>query len=105
MRRELIRRYYGGIPQSKCSFSRFTDSPIQWRWRSELSCRNIIPLAEIQCGFQQIAVQSRIGRDFVNSPPSVVAQLPAWMWMRGGAGRELMAHGVIFVDYNQQGGR
>src|SRR6202166_2466515 len=25
-----------------------------------------------------------------------------WMWMRGGC--ELMAHGVIFVDYNQQGG-
>lgn len=25
-----------------------------------------------------------------------------WMWMR--AGWELMAHGVIFVDYNQQGG-
>jgi hypothetical protein len=25
-----------------------------------------------------------------------------WMWMRGGW--ELMAHGVIFVDYNQQGG-
>jgi len=27
---------------------------------------------------------------------------PMWMWMRGGW--ELMAHGVIFVDYNQQGG-
>ncbi len=27
---------------------------------------------------------------------------PAWMWMRGGW--ELMAHGAIFVDYNQQGG-
>jgi hypothetical protein len=26
-----------------------------------------------------------------------------WMWMRGGW--ELMAHGVIFADYNQQGGR
>ncbi|MGO9085680.1 MAG: hypothetical protein ACLQBK_10675 [Candidatus Sulfotelmatobacter sp.] len=25
-----------------------------------------------------------------------------WMWMR--AGWELMAHGVIFIDYNQQGG-
>jgi hypothetical protein len=25
-----------------------------------------------------------------------------WMWMRGGW--ELMAHGVVFVDYNQQGG-
>ena len=25
-----------------------------------------------------------------------------WMWMRGGW--ELMAHGVIFTDYNQQGG-
>src|SRR6202158_5796647 len=25
-----------------------------------------------------------------------------WMWMRGGW--EFMAHGVIFVDYNQQGG-
>ena len=25
-----------------------------------------------------------------------------WMWMRGGW--ELMAHGVIFIDYNQQGG-
>ena len=25
-----------------------------------------------------------------------------WMWMRGGW--ELMAHGVIFADYNQQGG-
>ena len=27
---------------------------------------------------------------------------PEWMWMRGGW--ELMAHGVIFADYNQQGG-
>ncbi len=27
---------------------------------------------------------------------------PQWMWMRGGW--MLMAHGVIFVDYNQQGG-
>jgi hypothetical protein len=27
---------------------------------------------------------------------------PEWMWMRGGW--ELMVHGVIFVDYNQQGG-
>ena len=25
-----------------------------------------------------------------------------WMWMRGGW--ELMAHGAIFIDYNQQGG-
>ena len=25
-----------------------------------------------------------------------------WMWMRGGW--MLMAHGVIFIDYNQQGG-
>src|ERR1700688_4273489 len=25
-----------------------------------------------------------------------------WMWMRGGW--ELMAHGTIFTDYNQQGG-
>lgn len=25
-----------------------------------------------------------------------------WMWMRGGW--ELMAHGSIFIDYNQQGG-
>ncbi len=33
-------------------------------------------------------------------PASV--QSPEWMWMRGGW--ELMAHGVIFVDYNQQGG-
>ena len=33
-------------------------------------------------------------------PASVTA--PKWMWMRGGW--ELMAHGVIFVDYNQQGG-
>jgi hypothetical protein len=33
-------------------------------------------------------------------PASV--QSPMWMWMRGGW--ELMAHGVIFVDYNQQGG-
>ena len=33
-------------------------------------------------------------------PASVSA--PKWMWMRGGW--ELMAHGVIFVDYNQQGG-
>jgi hypothetical protein len=32
-------------------------------------------------------------------PASV--QGPEWMWMRGGG--ELMAHGVIFVDYNQQG--
>jgi hypothetical protein len=32
------------------------------------------------------------------------ATVPAndWMWMRGGW--ELMAHGVIFTDYNQQGG-
>jgi hypothetical protein len=27
---------------------------------------------------------------------------PEWMWMRGGW--EVMAHGVIFADYNQQGG-
>jgi hypothetical protein len=27
---------------------------------------------------------------------------PKWMWMHGGW--DLMAHGVIFVDYNQQGG-
>jgi len=27
---------------------------------------------------------------------------PEWMWMRGGW--MLMAHGVIFIDYNQQGG-
>ena len=33
-------------------------------------------------------------------PASV--QSPAWMWMRGGW--MLMAHGVIFIDYNQQGG-
>jgi len=33
-------------------------------------------------------------------PASV--QAPAWMWMSGGW--EWMAHGVIFVDYNQQGG-
>ena len=33
-------------------------------------------------------------------PASVAAH--EWMWMRGGW--ELMAHGVVFVDYNQQGG-
>jgi hypothetical protein len=33
-------------------------------------------------------------------PASV--QGPEWMWMRGGW--EFMAHGAIFVDYNQQGG-
>jgi hypothetical protein len=33
-------------------------------------------------------------------PVSVPAN--EWMWMRGGW--ELMAHGVIFTDYNQQGG-
>ena len=33
-------------------------------------------------------------------PASV--QAPAWMWMSGGW--EFMAHGAIFVDYNQQGG-
>ena len=33
-------------------------------------------------------------------PASVTS--PEWMWMRGGW--DLMAHGVIFVDYNQQGG-
>jgi hypothetical protein len=33
-------------------------------------------------------------------PASV--QGPEWMWMHGGW--ELMAHGAIFVDYNQQGG-
>ena len=33
-------------------------------------------------------------------PTSVPAY--EWMWMRGGW--ELMAHGVIFTDYNQQGG-
>ena len=33
------------------------------------------------------------------------ASVPAneWMWMRGGW--EFMSHGMIFVDYNQQGGR
>ena len=33
-------------------------------------------------------------------PASV--QGPEWMWMRGGW--DLMAHGTIFLDYNQQGG-
>jgi hypothetical protein len=33
--------------------------------------------------------------------PSSVT-LPEWMWMRGGW--HVMAHGVIFIDYNQQGG-
>ena len=33
-------------------------------------------------------------------PASVTGH--AWMWMRGGW--ELMAHGTIFIDYNQQGG-
>ena len=33
-------------------------------------------------------------------PASV--QGPEWMWMHGGW--EFMAHGAIFVDYNQQGG-
>jgi len=33
-------------------------------------------------------------------PVSVPAN--EWMWMHGGW--ELMAHGVIFIDYNQQGG-
>lgn len=33
-------------------------------------------------------------------PASVSA--PQWMWMRGGW--DLMAHGAIFIDYNQQGG-
>ena len=33
-------------------------------------------------------------------PASVPAH--AWMWMRNGW--DLMAHGVIFIDYNQQGG-
>jgi hypothetical protein len=33
-------------------------------------------------------------------PASVIGH--EWMWMRGGW--ELMAHGVIFIDYNQQGG-
>lgn len=33
-------------------------------------------------------------------PASVSA--PEWMWMRGGW--MLMAHGVVFADYNQQGG-
>lgn len=33
-------------------------------------------------------------------PASVIGH--EWMWMRGGW--ELMAHGAIFIDYNQQGG-
>jgi hypothetical protein len=32
------------------------------------------------------------------------ASVPAHQWMRMRGGWELMAHGVIFVDYNQQGG-
>jgi hypothetical protein len=33
-------------------------------------------------------------------PASIIGH--EWMWMRGGW--ELMAHGAIFIDYNQQGG-
>ena len=32
------------------------------------------------------------------------ASVPAHEWMRMRGGWELMAHGMIFVDYNQQGG-
>jgi hypothetical protein len=37
-------------------------------------------------------------------PGSVLSyeKMREWMWMRGGW--ELMAHGTIFIDYNQQGG-
>ncbi|MGB8784605.1 MAG: hypothetical protein WCD02_15900, partial [Terriglobales bacterium] len=29
---------------------------------------------------------------------------PANMWMKSAAAWDLMAHGVVFIDYNQQGG-
>ena len=32
------------------------------------------------------------------------AATPANLWMKSFGGWDLMAHGVIFVDYNQQGG-
>ena len=45
-------------------------------------------------------------RRLMKDPARRGSQLPCqgheWMWMRGGW--DLMAHGVIFIDYNQQGG-
>jgi hypothetical protein len=43
---------------------------------------------------------SHAGSGTAWQPPTVPGH--EWMWMRGGW--ELMAHGVIFADYNQQGG-
>ena len=51
-----------------------------------------------QNGFQMPSPHEGSGTAW--QPASV--QGHEWMWMRGGW--ELMAHGVIFVDYNQQGG-
>jgi len=53
---------------------------------------------ENQNGFQLPSPHEGSGTAW--QPASV--QGPDWMWMCGGW--ELMAHGVIFVDYNQQGG-
>jgi hypothetical protein len=53
---------------------------------------------ENQSGFQLPSPHEGSGTAW--QPTSVMA--PEWMWMSGGW--EWMAHGVIFADYNQQGG-
>jgi hypothetical protein len=53
---------------------------------------------ENQSGFQLPSPHEGSGTAW--QPASVMA--PEWMWMSGGW--EWMAHGVIFADYNQQGG-
>jgi hypothetical protein len=53
---------------------------------------------ENQGGFQLPSPHEGSGTAW--QPASVMA--PEWMWMSGGW--EWMAHGVIFADYNQQGG-
>ena len=63
------------------------------------------PWPECRCRWTQSAGVSSCPRPHAGSgtgwqPASVPAN--EWMWMRGGW--ELMAHGVIFADYNQQGG-
>jgi len=53
---------------------------------------------ENQVGFQLPSPHEGSGTAW--QPASVIA--PEWMWMSGGW--QWMAHGVIFADYNQQGG-
>jgi hypothetical protein len=57
-------------------------------------------MADMQMGETSAEPSPHAGSGTAWQPVSVPAY--EWMWMRGGW--ELMAHGVIFADYNQQGG-